>query len=126
MKQGIRHRRLHAFFRSKVLNSLMVVVVVCLFMMNDSQTMELSVACGSLAMLFFIGYSLWFWIKKPKSIVINEWLSNINSAYILYFLIVRAMTGPNRWWYITPVLFAVILLFVALINKEDKNFEIRG
>lgn len=125
MNQNIRHRRLHAFYRSKVLNALIIVVIVSQFLMNYTGFMLLPLLCSSLAMLFFIGYSLWLWIKKPKYVVINNWLSNMCGAFALYYLIISAMKAPNHWWYITPVALAVILLFISLINKhQDEIFEI--
>lgn len=91
MNQNIRHRRLHAFYRSKVLNALLIVVIVSLFLMNYTGFVLLPLLCSSLAMLFFLGYSLWLWIKKPKYIVINNRLSNISGAFTLYFLIIGSM-----------------------------------
>ncbi len=124
MEQRIRHRRLQAFYRSKVLNALMIVVIVSLLLMAYTKSMLLPVICGTLALLFFIGYSLWLWIKKPKSIIINNWLSNLNGAFTLYYLIIIAMDAPNQWWYITPIAFSVVLLFISLINNQDERFDI--
>lgn len=124
MKQNITHRRLHAFYRSKVLNALMITVVLCLFLMAYTKAMLLPAICGSLALVFFIGYSLWLWIKKPESIVINSWLSGINGSISLYFLIVMAMGTPNEWWYITPLALSVILLFISLVKNHDEKFDI--
>lgn len=124
MQQDIIHRRLHAFFRSKVLNALMIVVIVSLLLMAYTKSMLLPVICGSIALLLFIGYSLWLWIKKPKSIIINNWLSNLNGAFTLYYLIITATDAPNQWWYITPIAFSVILLFISLVNNQDENYDI--
>ena len=124
MEQTIRHRRLHAFYRSKVLNALMIVVIVSLLLMAYTKSMLLPVICGSLALFFFFGYSLWLWIKKPKSIIINNWLSNLNGAFTLYYLIIVAMDAPNQWWYITPIVFSVVLLFISLVNNQDEKFDI--
>lgn len=124
MKQDIKHRRLHAFFRSKVLNALMIVVIVSLLLMAYTKAMLLPVICGSTAFALFVGYSLWLWIKKPKSIVINNWLSNLNGWFFLYYLIINAMDAPNQWWYITPIVFSVFLLFISLINNQDEIYDI--
>lgn len=124
MEKTIRHRRLHAFYRSKVLNALMIVIIVSLLLMAYTKSMLLPVICGSLAILFFIGYSLWLWIKKPKSIIINNWLSDLNGSFTIYFLIINAMDAPNQWWYITPIVFSVVLLFISLVNNQDEKFDI--
>lgn len=124
MKQNIRHPRLHAFYSSKVLNSLMMVIVVSLLMMLYTGSLLLPGICCALALAFFIGYALWFWIKKPKTVVVNEWLSSLTGWFILYFLIVGAMKSPNPWWYIFPVALAVPALFITLVNNKDERVEL--
>ena len=124
MKQEIKNRRLEAFYRSKVLNALMMVIIISLMLMNYTKSILLPVICGTLALLFFIGYSLWLWIKKPKEIIINKWLSNINEVFSIYYLIIIAMEAHNQWWYITPIVLSVVLLFIMLINHQDKKFDI--
>lgn len=107
-----------------MLNALMIVVIVSLLLRAYTKSMLLPVICSSLAIAFFIGYSLWLWIKKPKSIIVNEWLSNLNGCYTIYFLIIMAMDAPNQWWYITPIVFSVVLLFISMINNQDEKFDI--
>ena len=124
MKKEIRHRRLHAFYQSKVLNALMIVIIVNLLLMAYMSSMLLPAICGSLSLLFYIGYELWIWIKKPRTIIINSWLSNINGWYTLYFLIIAALKSSNPWWYITPAALAVVALFILLITGHDESFEI--
>ena len=124
MKKEIRHRRLHAFYQSKVLNALMIVIIVNLLLMAYMSSMLLPAICGSLSLLFYIGYALWLWIKKPRTIIINSWLSNINGWYTLYFLIIAALKSSNPWWYITPAALAVVALFILLITDHDESFEI--
>ena len=124
MKKEIRHRRLHAFYQSKVLNALMIVIIVNLLLMAYLSSMLLPAICGSLALLFYICYALWLWIKKPRTIIINSWLSNINGWYTLYFLIIAALKSSNPWWYITPAALAVVALFILLITGHDESFEI--
>ena len=124
MIETIRHRRLYAFYRSNVLNSLMVVIGVSIMLMQCTNYAIVTGLCAALSMLFLIGYSLWIWIAKPKSIVINRWLSDTTTYFVLYFLIITAMKSANQWWYITPVILAVILLFVALIRPKDEIFTI--
>lgn len=102
----------------------MIVVIVSLLLMAYTKSMLLPVICGSTALLLFIGYSLWLWIKKPKSIVVNNWLSNLNGWFCLYYLIINAMDAPNQWWYITPIVFSVFLLFISLINNQDEIYDI--
>lgn len=102
----------------------MIIVIVNLMLIGYTNSMLLPVICGTLALLMFIGYSIWFWLKKPKSIVINTWLSDMNGGYTLYFLIISTMKAPNQWWWIVPIAFSVVMLFISLINNKDEKFEI--
>ncbi|MDE6454158.1 MAG: hypothetical protein K2L27_08145 [Muribaculaceae bacterium] len=125
MKIEIRHRRLYAFFRSKVLNALMIVVILSLLLMAYTQQILLPAICGATAFAFFAGYSFWFWIKKPERIIINHRLSDINGLFTLYFLIVSATPAPSQWWYIAPAAFAVVILFILLAKSYDEAFAIQ-
>lgn len=125
MKTGkVRHRRLSAFYESKVLNALMLTMETSLLLGAYTQSMLLPIICGSIALLCFIGYSIWFWVRKPQKVVINKWLSAINVWFTLYFLIIMAMDAPNQWWYITPICFAVCILCISLIRNHDERFDI--
>lgn len=89
-----------------------------------SQTLFLPVICGSLAMLFFVGYSLWLWIKKPKTIVINPWLSSVCSCFVCYYLITTLFDGLSRWWYMIPIVLSVIVLTTTFLNYKDEKYDI--
>lgn len=123
-KGEIRHRRLYAFYESKVLNALMITVVTSLLLAAYTQSMLMPIICGAIALTCFIGYSIWLWVKKPQKIVINKWLSYMNGWFTLYFLIITAMDAPNKWWYITPICFAVCILCISLIRNQDEMFDI--
>ena len=124
MEKKIRHRRLHAFYQSKVLNALMIVVVVSLLQIGHMQSLTFPALCASVAFALFIGYALWLWIKKPEKIVINRWLSTVNGWFTLYFLIVVAMKGASPWWYVIPALAAIVAMFICMVNPHDEVFEI--
>lgn len=102
----------------------MIVVVLSLLQMNYDRLLILAAVCGTTALLLFIAYSLWLWIKKPESIVISNRLSDANGIYLLYYLIITAVQPSNKWWYIAPIAAAVILLFATMIYDTDKKFEI--
>lgn len=124
MKQNIRHPRLHAFYSNKVLNSLMMVIVVSLLMMLYTESRLLPGICCALALAFFIGYALWFWIKKPKTVIVNEWFSGLTGWFTLYLMIIAPMKTASPWWYIFPVAMAVCLLFISLLNNKDERVEL--
>ncbi len=118
------HRRLYAFFNSQVLNALYLVGLLLLLPIGYLQSLLLPTICGAPAFALFIGYSLWLWIKKPKQIVINTWLSNMTTWYTIYFLAVSLMKSPGEWWYIFPYVTAIILMFICLIRPRGQVFEI--
>lgn len=121
---GIRHKRLHAFYKSKVINALVTVAVICLLSMRCVRPALLPAVCGATALLLAAGYSLWLWTAKPQRVVTNGWLSDVTGWYVIYCLIVNAMKAPNDWWFIAPAILGVVLLFVAMVNGRDETFEI--
>lgn len=124
MKQDIKHRRLYAFFNSKVLNVLYVMGVLSLLQVGYLKSMELPVVCSSASFALFIGYSLWLWIKKPKQIVVNVWLSDLTIWFTLFFLIVAAMKATSWMWYTFPIVAAIVMWFIDMICPHDKLFDI--
>ncbi|MCM1032903.1 MAG: hypothetical protein NC405_04020 [Odoribacter sp.] len=124
MRQDIRHRRLYAFYQSKVLNTLMIVTVISLMQIGYLQSMVMPVICSSVSLALFIGYSLWLWIRKPKQITIDTWLSNLSIWFTLYFVVVVAMKDLTQWWYIFPIVAAIILMFINLVRPHDELFDI--
>lgn len=124
MKLQIRHRRLYAFFHSVVLNSLGIVIMLSLFLIGCCEDYYLPLSCASLAFLFFAGYSVWFWIKKPSRIIVNRHISEISSMFAFYYLIVSATSAENRWFYISPLLVAIAVLFIFLVKNQNETFEI--
>lgn len=124
MSQEIRHRRLYAFHNSKVLNALELIIGVCLLLTNYTRLAVLPIICAIVALLLFIGYSLWLWIKKPASIIINRKLSDIAGIYVLYYIIICAFQATNEFWYIIPLAIAVILVFYLLLRPSDQYFTI--
>ena len=120
----IRHRRLYAFYNSRVLNALMIVVVDALMLMACYKTMLLPVVCSSVALLLFIGYALWLWLAKPRQIIINTLLSDVSGYLLLYFLIMGAVRPESEWWYIAPLVGSIVAMFVTMTNNRDKLFDI--
>ncbi|MDE7473681.1 MAG: hypothetical protein K2M68_08885 [Muribaculaceae bacterium] len=120
----IRHRRLYAFYNSRVLNALMIVVVDALLLMACYNTMLLPVVCSSVALLLFIGYALWLWIAKPRVEVINRRLSDMSGYLMLYFLIMSVVRPESEWWYIIPLVASIAAMFVTLTRSNDEAFEI--
>ena len=124
MDTKIRHRRLYAFYKSKVLNALMIVIELSLLLIPICQDLLLPVGCASVAFAMFIGYALWIWIRKPARVVINKWLSGIGMCFTLYFLCVVALKSDNQWWYVFAFVCGVVTLFITLVTDKDEVFEI--
>lgn len=122
----IRHRRLYAFYKSKALNGCLILIITALSLQYFVDSQILVVLCAGTALLFFIGYSLWMWLRKPRRIVINKWLADISGWFVLYYLIVNGMSDAiSGWWYVFPVVCAFIALSIALVRRcDDEVFEI--
>lgn len=125
MEYAVRHPRLDAFYESKVLSALMMVIIasLCLIGYNEDAWL-LPVITASLAAVLFVGYTLWFWIKKPASIVVNSRLSDLTFVFMLYCGIIVAVGVTNPWWFIAPVILEVLVFFIMLVDNSDKRVEI--
>ena len=124
MQQEIRHRRLYAFFNSKALNMLMIMVVALLMLAVCVGSLAVPVICATIALVGFAGYSAWLWLRKPKQIAVSRRLSKISSAMVFYYLIVVNVPALNLWWYIVPVASAAVVLAVALLWPDNETFVI--
>ncbi len=123
-KLEIKHRRLYAFYNSTVLNALVIIGIVSIMLMPLLQPHELPAICGALAFALFIGYSLWLWLQKPKRIEICPGLSDTGGLFVLYFLIVTAISPENTWWYGIPAIAAVVTLFIYMLSPKKELFDI--
>ena len=118
------NRRWIAFCESKVLNALIMIVVTSCLLMGWSGRIQLPAICCIIAFSFFLGYSIWYWLKKPEGVLINKWLSNISAGFTLYYILIISVKAPNQWWYITPICFAVVVLCYSLICNKDEMYNI--
>lgn len=124
MKTKIRHPRLYAFYESKVLNSLLILIIVSLYLPRFTTSILMPAVCGITALVFFLSYATWFWIKKPVKVTINPWLSDFNGYFIAYYLIVTALDSTSILWYLFPIVICIPMIFANLINSSDSIFEI--
>ena len=123
-KDKIENRRLYAFLRSQTLTILMDMAFSCLFLMPYLNDLIIPAIIGGVVFSVAIGYSIWFWIKKPKEIIINNWLSNISSVFLFYWFIVNAMDNPNKILYIIPIICMVALFVIVLVKQRGIEFKI--
>ncbi len=124
MKPTIRHARLDAFFNAKILNALMIVVIISVLVLDYTGFMLLPAVCGGVALVLFLGYSIWFWVKKPRRVTVSKLIADVNGSLTLYFLIVTAIKDPGPWWFIFPCVAAVVLLFIDLLRPTDQTVEL--
>ena len=123
-KTKIENRRLYAFLRSQTLTILMLMAFSCIFLIQYLNDLIIPSIIGGVIFSMAIGYSIWFWIKKPKEIVINNWLSNISSVFLFYWFIVNAMDNPNKILYIIPIICMVALFVIVLVKQRGFEFKI--
>ena len=123
-KDKIENRRLYAFLRSQTLTILMLMAFSCLFLMPYLNDLIIPGIIGGIIFSLVIRYSIWFWIKKPKEIVINNWLSNISSVFLFYWFIVNSMDNPNKIWYLFPLGCMVVLFGIVLVKQRGFKFKI--
>ena len=123
-KDKIENRRLYAFLRSQTLTILMLLAFSCLFLMPYLNDLMIPGIIGGVIFCMAIGYSLWFWIKKPKKIVINNWLSNISNVFIFYWFIINTINNSNKILYLLPRICMVALFLIVLVKQRGYGFRI--
>lgn len=124
MNNKIRHRRLYAFYNSKVLNVLYLLFVISLLQIGYMESMLMPLVCSAVILALFIGYALWLWIRKPKRIIINSWLSDLTIWFSIYFVAVAAMDAASWLWYAFPTVAAIVVCFINMIRPHDEPFDI--
>ena len=128
MGREIRHPRLHAFYHSKMLNILMIVLVNALLIMDwfilSGYDWMLPAICSAVILVLSAGYAIWLWVRKPRTVVINSWLYEMSGYLTLYFLAVVAMKASNQWWYIFPVVCSIVMLIISIVKPRDERFDI--
>lgn len=118
----IKQKRLYAFFNSKVINSMMLIMEFFILLIPCFNDVMVPIICGAASLLLIIGYTVWLFVKKPAKITVNKWLSEISSLYTIYFLIVIAMDKFSIWWDIFAVLIFISIFFISLIKPKDRVF----
>ena len=101
----------------------MLMAFSCIFLIQYLNDLIIPSIIGGVIFSMAIGYSIWFWIKKPKEIVINNWLSNISSVFLFYWFIVNAMDNPNKILYIIPIICMVALFVIVLVKQRGFEFK---
>lgn len=120
---GARHPRLAMFYKSSVMNMLMVWMCAFLLTVDWEPVRDMYpyslIPCG---LLFAIAlcYTLWFWIRKPASIPVCGWLSDVSAAYALYFLIVCGIKSDRFWWNMFALVAAIAVFVIYLVKGNDK------
>lgn len=121
---AIRHRRLYAFYESQTLNTLLILTFL-LLIITDATQANIVPLIGAASTLFLgIGYSLWFWIKKPATERINPFLSNASSIITLVSLLIITLQPASIIPFVLLVVAAIIIGFITLIRKDATTFTV--
>ncbi len=125
MQQQIKHRRLHAFYESNTLATLVIIIDVCLLLPGSFPRIFIPMmVIGGAAFICGIAYSMWLWIKKPATIKINQWMSNISMWITLYYIFYAAMSPESIWWSIIPAACGILALLFNIIRPKSTTFTI--
>lgn len=122
----VNHPRLYAFYKSKVINLLMCVVVVSLYVMAALPEPQwiIPAVCASVSFLCAVGYSLWIWMAKPTVLIVNPALSELSGVLTFYFIIAAAFKAQGLWWWVTPAVIGLVALVFVLMRRTDHAFDI--
>lgn len=121
----IRHKKLYAFFNSKLINSLLIIMEMFLILMYCFTDVKLPIICSLTCLILIIGYSISLALGKVKKVVVNKYLSELSSLYTLYFLIVVAIKSPSVWWSLFAAVSLILIFFVSMIAAPDKILTLR-
>lgn len=118
MKQTARHPRLQMYYDSAAMNiasigSGLSLVLVCHFGFTILSTMALGIF-----LVFMAGYSLWYWIGKPKNVPTSKFLSEISIFYVLYALIMIARYPVAIGWVAFAVVAAIATLLIYAVKLK--------
>ncbi len=122
VQMDVRHPRLYAFLNNKALNVMSLLVITFLMMMSasiDSGGWLMPTVGAVTATLLFAGYAIWLWIKKPQKVVIDTWLSDVNSYFVFYFICIATFQPSSIWWYVPVMPAAVAVIFISLIRPAS-------
>ncbi len=120
----IRHRRLYAFYNSRVLNILMVVIIASLMLADATHLSIYPLLCSAISFLFFVGYSLWLWIKKPHRIVIDTRLSDLSGLLVFYFIAISLVCDGSTWLNLCGFVAALLILTFSFVWSGARLFDI--
>lgn len=118
MKQTVRHHRLQMYYDSAAMNIATIGLGLSLVLVSYSGFTLLPSIALCMFFAFVVGYSLWFWIGKPKNVATSKFLSNISIFYVLYALIMIAMYPVSVWWAAFAVFAAVAALLIYVVKLK--------
>lgn len=102
MVAEIRHKRLYAFYNSKVLNLLVCIAEIILCLMAYCEFMLGFGILMGVVLLMMIAYTAWLWIKKPMQIVIDKWLANVTIYPFCYLASSKLPTPTITYGILSP------------------------
>lgn len=108
------------FYESKTLNMLSILMAFALLCLNYTDRWMIPAICMAAMFLFAIGYTIWFWWKKPAAIARSKWLSDVAILFIIYFLIVAAMQPKSEWWLTFDALATIAAITISLL-RDDRS-----
>lgn len=120
----IRHRRLYAFYNSRVLNALSISIAIMLPLLKYTEIALPVLIAFVLAILLFVAYSCWIWFWKPSVVTINTWLSDLSAYFMFYALVATAIKSNSFLWPTFSLVAGLIVLFVTSLKNRDERFEI--
>lgn len=120
----IRNKRFFAFFNSKLITSLLLIMEMFLILMYCFADVKLPIICSFTCLILIIVYSILIAVGKVKKVTLNKYLSELSSLYTLYFLIVVSLNSRNIWWSIFAAVSLILIFFISNIATPDKIIKL--
>lgn len=97
MNYTVHHPRLQMYYDSAAMNIASLGAALSLVILSHYVFTILPVVALCIFFAFMVGYSIWFWISKPKSVSTSKFLSNVSHIlYAVCFDIGNSLSGIGR------------------------------
>ena len=118
MNYTVHHPRLQMYYDSAAMNIASLGAALSLVILSHYCFTILPVVALCIFFCFYGGYSIWFWIRKPKSVSTSKFLSNVSLYYMLYALILVTLYPVSVGWCVLGLVAAIAILLIYIVKVK--------
>lgn len=118
MNYTVHHPRLQMYYDSAAMNIASLGAALSLVILSHYGFTILPVVALCIFFAFMVGYSIWFWVSKPKNVPTSNFLSNVSLYYILYALILGTLYPVSVGWCVLGLVAAIAILLIYIVKVK--------